>query len=111
MEHLVEEHSTEKLKAWGLNKKLLKKFIAQENDKLEFKRQKKRDSKKASKEKIQELNSDPAYQLVKARKELVECHKFQSQLDECQKNVDKKKRHAEAAIERLSRLKNEEAKP
>jgi hypothetical protein len=48
---------------------------------------------------------------VKARQELVECHKFQSQLDECQKNVDKKKKHAEAAIERLSKLKSEEAKP
>ena len=73
MEHLVEEHSTEKLKAWGLNKKLLKKFIAQENDKLEFRRQKKRDSKKPSKEKDQELKQDKTYQLVHARQHLVEC--------------------------------------
>ena len=76
MEHLVEQHSTKNLKAWGLNKKLLKKFIAQENDKLEFKRLKKRDSKKHSKEKLQELNSDATYQLVKAQQDLVECRKF-----------------------------------
>jgi hypothetical protein len=76
MEHLCKDHSSINLKKFGLNKKLLLKFIAFENDKLEIKRSKKRQAKKDSKEKAKEITISTSEELLHARKQLNDCKKF-----------------------------------